>query len=58
MGSGFVVVLFASGGWFVKVYFTPIWRAAYGCLASLWRPYLRYYKYEPHSLRPLIDKED
>ncbi len=57
-GSGFVVALMGGVGWLIKFYFTPIWRAVYWVLAVLWRPYLRYYKYQPHSLRPLIDRED
>ena len=35
----------------------PIFRFAWWLLTAIWRPFLRYYKYQAHSLRP-IDDED
>ncbi len=31
--------------------------ATWWVLRHLWAPYLRYYKYEPHSLRPIITQK-
>lgn len=43
----------ASVNWLVL----PVFRFATRFLATIWRPFLSYYRYEAHSLRPLPAKD-
>jgi hypothetical protein len=49
-------VMTAGAGLSVKVA-TPVMRLCWKGLAAIWRPFLTYYRYEAHTLRPLTKNE-
>jgi len=49
-------VMTAGAGLSVKVA-TPIMSLCWKGLAAIWRPFLAYYRYEAHTLRPLAQTE-
>lgn len=51
--TAFLGVVMASG---VAYFFNPIMRSAWWVLSALWGPFLKYYKYQAHNLRPLDDE--
>lgn len=49
-------VMTAGAGLSVKVA-QPVMSLCWKGLAAMWRPYLTYYRYEVHTLRPLKENE-
>ena len=53
LGTGFIVALVMLNTWAVNRFGGPAMRMAFAAAGRLWRPFLTYYKYEAHTLRPI-----
>ena len=42
----------------VTYFWRPIMRTAWWLAAKMWNPFLKYYGYEAHTLKPIMPKED
>ena len=56
--AGYVSPVFLAGVMVIATnyLFTKIFRLALWVLSALWGPFLKYYKYQAHTLRPLDDE--
>jgi hypothetical protein len=49
--------LLAAGGGLTFKFVVPIMTMVWKGIAAVWRPFLRYYRYEAHTLRPIKDEK-
>ena len=55
---GLVVALAAGSGALLAKSLGVVTRAIWKVLSAIWSPFLKYYRYEPHTLRPIGDETD